>query len=262
MTANLYENTAALYDIGNDRSLVKEDMAFYLRTIPAHASVLEVGCGTGRVSIALAERGNLVTGLDLSHAMLDVFRRKMARGSLRAGGISLHCMDMRHFDLGRTFDWIIFPFRVFQALASDEDRRACLASVRRHMTRGSRAILTLFNPMKSILDGWGTQNILDFECVDEMTGRTIKRYQDQLWHDREKQVIATRMRYEVYEHGALLETLLEELELGYLYPDQCARLFAESRMDVVDAFGYYDGRPLTPGEQREQIYVLRRVASE
>jgi len=86
------------------------------------------------------------------------------------------------------------------------------------MHEGSRAVVTMFNPDATILDGWGRRDILDFEGADDK-GRTVRRYLDQLWHDAQRQVIAAATRYEVYEHGALLETHHDELELGYLYPE-------------------------------------------
>lgn len=261
MSANLYTSTAALYDTGNRRVLSTVDLDFYMSIIPPDASVLEVGCGTGRVAIALAERGNLVTGVDLSLTMLDVFQRKLTKRPSCAARISLYQMDMRNLDLGQSFDWIIFPFRVFQALTSDEDRMACLSSMCRHMTETSSAILTLFNPKKTILDSWGKKGILDFEEIDEVTGRLIRRYQDQMWHHADNQIIATRLRYEVYESGVLVEELHDDLELGYLYPEQCTSLFAQSHMIVADAFGYYDRRELSDAEKMEQIYILKRENS-
>jgi SAM-dependent methyltransferase len=256
--ANLYEETAWLYDLGNERAATAADVQFYRALIAPTESVLDVGCGTGRVALSLAERGNQVVGIDLSPAMLGEFRSKIADRPSVAGRLSLCEMDMRDFDLGRTFDWVIFPFRVFQALTSDGDRRRCLACVRRHLDEGSRAVVTLFDPMRSILDGWGRQNVLDFEGTDEATGRTVRRFQDQLWHDGQRQIIAARTRYEVYDEEVLLESLVDELELGYLYPDQCRLLFDACGLSVVEAYGDYDRRPLLADEQREQIYVFRR----
>ena len=259
MPPNLYEHTASLYDMGNERPSLAADLQFYLALIPLAAGVLEVGCGTGRVALTLAKRGNSVTGIDRSPSMLREFRSKLAGLPSASGRLSLGEMDMRAFDLGRTFDWVIFPFRVFQALTNDADRRLCLGAVRRHLHEGSRAVLTLFDPMKSILDDWGRQDILDFEGTDEATGRTVRRYLDQDWHDSERQIIAATTRYRVYEGDTLVETLVDTLELGYLYPEQCGPLFADSGLSVIDAFGDYDRRPLSADEQREQIYVLRRA---
>jgi SAM-dependent methyltransferase len=256
MHTNLYEESASLYDIGNELPPVAADIEFYLSTIAPTESVLEVGCGTGRVALPLAERGNTVAGIDLSPSMLREFLSKIADHPAASHRLSLSQMDMRAFDLGRTFDWIIFPFRVFQALTTDEDRRLCLTSVRRHMHEGSRAVLTLFNPDKTILDGWGRRDILAFEMTDERTGRTIRSFQDQLWHDERRQVIAVTTRYEVHDGDAQVETLVDDFEIGYLYPDQCGPLFAACGLSIVDAFGDYDRRPLRAGEQIEQIYIL------
>jgi SAM-dependent methyltransferase len=256
MRPNLYDDTAHLYDFGNSRDSIAEDVGFYCSMIPPTARVLEVGCGTGRVGLALATRGNRVTGVDLSEAMLRVFRQKLSRAESEDLRIRIECMDMRSFDLRESFDWILFPFRVFQALTSDDDRRACLAAVKTHLAAEGRAVLSLFNPRKDVLDAWGRKGILDFEGVDEATGRAVKRYQDQLWHDAERQIIATHLRYEVYEGGVLTQSLTDDLELGYLYPEQCLRLFLEAGMRVDRSFGGYDGRALCPEERNEQIYVL------
>ena len=51
---NLHEHSAAQYDIGNERSMVAAGLPFYLTTIAPEGRVLEIGCGTGRVSLPLA----------------------------------------------------------------------------------------------------------------------------------------------------------------------------------------------------------------
>jgi len=258
MDLNQYENTASLYDYGNDRP---DDLEFYSSLIPASASVLEVGCGTGRVSLFLAQRGNRVVGIDLSQTMLDVFSLKLGRSTECAKRVSFHRMDMRAFDLGQSFDWILFPFRVFQALRSTEERLQCLKSVLKHMSAESRLILTLFNPRQDALKNWGKKGVLDFEWADENSGRRVRRYHDQLWHDPERQIIALNYRFEVFEKGSPPKTACDPLELGYLYPDQCLQLFSSAGLGVVEAFGHYDRRVLVPEEKMEQIYVLAKTGS-
>ncbi len=258
MPSNLYANAAQFYDICDGRPEKAIDVDFYVTMIQPTENVLEIGCGTGRVSIPLAERGNRVTGIDLSEPMLNQFREKIADVPSVASRLSLHQLDMRNLDLGQTFDVIIFPFRVFQALTCDEDRRRCLGSVKRHMHENSRVILTLFKPSKSVWENWGTKDFLDLEHSDEATGLTLKRYQSQLWHDPEKQIFSVEFRYEVYQCDVHQETTTDTLELGYLYPDQCRVLFADCGLVIEEAFGSYDRQPLTAEEQKEQIYVLRK----
>jgi ubiquinone/menaquinone biosynthesis C-methylase UbiE len=91
------------------------DTRFYLGLVSRNVRVLELGCGTGRVSLPLAERAKKVTAVDLSKPMLE-----RARSKDEAGLVTFVLGDIVTLDLGEKFDLIIAPFRVMQALESDE----------------------------------------------------------------------------------------------------------------------------------------------
>lgn len=74
---NIFRNSAWLYDIDN-RDNLTADIPFYIDYARRQkGEILELGCGTGRVALALANEGYRVTGLDLSQQMLNVFRKKL-----------------------------------------------------------------------------------------------------------------------------------------------------------------------------------------
>ena len=74
-----YDSWAGVYD--SIYSYVREDIPFYVEAAKdAGGPVLELGCGTGRVTIPIAEAGVDVVGLDSSEAMLDAASRKLERG--------------------------------------------------------------------------------------------------------------------------------------------------------------------------------------
>ena len=74
--ASIYDAWADVYD--SVYSYVREDIPFYVdEALTAGGPVLELGCGTGRVTIPIAAAGVDVTGVDLSPAMLDIARRKV-----------------------------------------------------------------------------------------------------------------------------------------------------------------------------------------
>jgi SAM-dependent methyltransferase len=124
---------------------IEGDVAFYRRQAKrARGPILELGCGTGRVTFPLADAGLDVTGLDASRAMLRVARRKL-RATPRPK-VRLVRGDMRRFTLRRRFALVIIPFRAFQALLTVRDQRACLACIRRHLRPGGRLIIDLFDP--------------------------------------------------------------------------------------------------------------------
>lgn len=74
------------------------------------ASVLDAGCGTGRVAIRLAERGFDCVGVDVDASMLDAARR-------RAPGLTWVQADLVNLDLGRTFDLVVAAGNVVPLVA-------------------------------------------------------------------------------------------------------------------------------------------------
>ena len=80
---NIYSNSALVYDKTTDVKIGSEDISFYLNKIKQQDSVLELGCGTGRVSVELAKKGINVHGLDLSAQMLQVFEDKIKNQSFQ-----------------------------------------------------------------------------------------------------------------------------------------------------------------------------------
>jgi len=92
--------------------------------------VLDMACGTGRVTVRLARDGVEVVGLDISSAILDVAREKSV-------GLSNTCWVngvMRSFELGDTFGLVIIPGHAFQNILTAADQIACLEPIKRHLT--------------------------------------------------------------------------------------------------------------------------------
>lgn len=142
------EATAARYD--REERGVAGDIAFYVALARgAEPPVLELGCGTGRVLVALARAGVAAVGLDLSEPMLRRARRRGA--GLRH--VRWVRADMRDFRLPERFGLAVAPHRSFQHLLTDGDLRAALARVREHLRPGGRLAFNLFNPDLPILSG-------------------------------------------------------------------------------------------------------------
>src|SRR5215471_8657379 len=139
-----YGLIADLYDYVVPYS-ARQDIDFFVEAAKASGgSVLEVGSGTGRVLIPIARAGVEITGLDLSANMLQVCRRRLHdEPEAVRSRVTLKLGDMRDFDLSRTFNLVILPFRPFQHLTAAEDQIACLASIHRHLVQGGRLVLDL-----------------------------------------------------------------------------------------------------------------------
>lgn len=96
------------------------------------ASVLDAGCGTGRVSIELAKRGFDVVGVDLDAAMLDTARSK-------APDLEWIRADLVDMDLGRTFDLVVLAGNVM-IFVTPGTEAAVLANLARHLRPGGQLV--------------------------------------------------------------------------------------------------------------------------
>ena len=118
------------------RQVMAASEKFYIEQ--AHAGggrVLELGCGTGRMTIPIAQRGADIVGADLSPSMLQRARAKAAAAGLE---LELVIADMRRFDFGTRFSSILIPGNSLLHLLTIEDLRRCFACVRRHLSRGGK----------------------------------------------------------------------------------------------------------------------------
>src|SRR5215510_13642614 len=119
------------------RSSDELDVAYYRAATASCAEVLELGCGFGRVSLAIAPGKRRVVGLDTSHDMLAEFRKRLAQAPEAVRGhIELVVGSMERFELPHRFDAVIIPFSSFQYMLTPESQRACLASCRAHLRAG------------------------------------------------------------------------------------------------------------------------------
>jgi SAM-dependent methyltransferase len=105
--------------------------------------LLDLGCGTGRVSLALAKHGCRVTGLDVSAELVEVLSRRATALGVEVGTV---VADARSFVLPSRFDLVIAPMQLVQLLRSSRERSRMLNSIARHLKPGGRAALALLDP--------------------------------------------------------------------------------------------------------------------
>ena len=91
----------------------------------APATVLDAGCGTGRVAIELARRGIETVGVDLDAGFIE-------RARLKAPDLEWHCADLASVELGRRFDLVVAAGNVMIFLAPGSEA-AVLANFARHL---------------------------------------------------------------------------------------------------------------------------------
>ena len=137
---------AAFYDWDNPWP---EDFDWFLSQLHGAGTVLDLGCGTGIFSVALAARGAEVVGVDPAAAMLAIARA-------RPGGDRVRWVNAgaQGLDLGRRFEAVVMTGHAFQTLLTAADRAACLATIARHLAPGGRFLFDSRNPEAREWESW------------------------------------------------------------------------------------------------------------
>lgn len=239
MIENLFRNTAWLYDMDN-RENMHVDIPFYIDYAKKqNGDVLELGCGTGRVSLALAREGFHVAGLDLSNEMLEVFRQKLAAEPDLKDKITLVHGNMADFSLDKKFALIIAPFRAFQALTDVKDINSSLKCIKEHLAGEGLFIVNVFNPKQAMDQSWCYPETVQWERLDEATGNLVvkKHWGDKI--DTANQIIYPHFAYEVDKNGST-SRYIEDIKLKYYYREQLQAALEKADLRVKEQFGWYD----------------------
>ena len=234
------------------------DIVFYDRLAQTTGGpVLELGCGTGRIALALAQAGLSVTGVDVSAAMLALARRK----SERLAAAASRCLtfvegDMARLDLGRRFGMAFIAFRSFQHLLTIDEQRATLTGVRRHLRPDGRLALHLFDPRFDLLADENPpairQSGIDPATQRRYAGEILRTGRDYL-----NQIRRDLWRYaETDLNGALLEEATREMALRWTYRWELRHLLELCGFVVEAEYSDFHGAP--PAYGKELIVVARR----
>lgn len=215
--------------------------------------VLELGCGTGRVLVPVAQTGCEITGLDPSSAMLDICRKRLKEEDkdLRKR-VTLIDGDMRKFNLGQKFSLITTPFRSFQHLETVKDQLKTLENIHHHLKDNGVFVLDLFNPsMKYILDESRREEFGDELQFDLPDGRKVTRKFRNPSVDLVRQLINCEMIYLAEYPDGRTERTVHSFKMRYLFRYEAEHLLEMSGFRIMEVLGSFDGSPFGtswPGE--------------
>jgi SAM-dependent methyltransferase len=250
------------YDVQHDTIPGGDDVSFF-RDLANRAGgpVLELGCGTGRVAIPLAEAGFDVVGLDRSAPMLAVAaeRRRALSADVRRR-LRFVEGDMTDFRLGRRFGLIFAAFRVFMFLADVEAQRSALAAIRRHLRPGGLLSIDIFDPRLDMLTPEPRPQTERREFRHPMAGNTVTASVVSRVNDPVVQRFTALWRFaEEGPDGSLIREEFEELTMRWTYRYEMRHLLELSGFEIVSEFSDFAGSP--PAYGGEQVWVARRPAA-
>jgi SAM-dependent methyltransferase len=253
-----YAAIAALYDLAYwDYT---EDVDFYGNLARINSGpVLELGVGTGRVAVRLAQAGFSVTGIDESASMLARARDNAKVAGLPPKRLALVAAGMTEFELDRTYGTAVVAANTFQHLMSTRDQRACLSAIVRHLDPGGILAISIHSPAAIPWDE-SAEPMLRFDWVrtDPATGETIVRT---VASEPDASRMVRRLTYlydRVGTDGTLRRTIFET-ELRYSSQSEIELLLQEAGLRVTHVYGDYDLSPVGP--DTEQLIFVARAGS-
>jgi ubiquinone/menaquinone biosynthesis C-methylase UbiE len=200
--------------------------------------ILELACGTGRVLLPLARQGYEVTGVDVSAAMLDVARRKVAAEGL-VDRITLIEGEMQELDLEGRFNLAFVAANSFMHLLTTDDQLAALSRIRGHLNPGGLLLLDLFNPDLGRLLDFRGQVGLEKVMTDPETGHRLMRFHTQTVDLGQQRIQVTFMVDEVDGEGGVRRTLFP-FSIRYLFRYELELLLRHAGFQLEAIYGSYD----------------------
>jgi len=250
-----------LYDL-DARGIVQDDIPFYLDYARQYGrDILEVACGTGRVTLPLARAGYHVTGFDLSEDMIGVLQDKLAQESPQTREkLNVFVADMTEYKTDKKYSLIIIPFRAFQLLTEDHQQKQFLEYVHAQLADDGIFIINTYRPYGKLDETWVQDETEDWIVHDPITNHKVRRTHIRRRIDVGKQVNYPELNYYVEHADGRIVKHVEKLAMKYYYEDQLRGLLQSHGFAIEAEFGYYDYRPIDQGP--ELIFVCKAKKSK
>lgn len=187
-------------------------------------AVLDAGCGTGGHSIPLVKRGYRVTGIDASEVAVKIARKKGKQSNSR---LNFYAMDIRHFQLNRTFDACICMFAVMNYLTGNEDIQSALRDIREHLEKDSLFIFDCWN-------GLAVLRILPSVTVKTVIGedkKVIRIARPEL--DALRHLCRVNYHLIVTQSNAIVDEIEETHVVRFLFPQEIAHYLEDANFELL-----------------------------
>jgi SAM-dependent methyltransferase len=232
---------ARYYDLNPE---APRDIPFYQALVPSpQASVLELGCGTGRVLVPLAQSCGFIQGIDSSQAMLEICRSKLQPSE----NARVTLGDICNFDLGRRFDLVIAPYRVLQNLETDAQLDGLFRCVRAHLSPGGSCVLNVFRPWQ-----FGRAWLRDGETFNwevPVDGGRVTCHDRRQRVDAERRILYPELIWRRYRADELIDEAVLRIAMRYYDAEGFEKLITAQGFRIVNRWGGYAGEAYGEGPE-------------
>lgn len=231
---------------------VGEELSFWVIHAEKYGeSILELACGTGRITIALAKAGFNVTGIDYADGMLKEASEKSAKAGV---DIKWAKGDMRDFNLDAKYSLIIIPANALCHLLTTDDFEACMSAVKNHLTHDGRFIIAVFVPRHELLINKPGERF-PFSEYEDPEGRGKIIVTESYEYEPNTQIKRIKTYYSIPGETTEIEG---ELNMRMYFPQELDALLKYNGFVIENKYGSVDLRKFDK-ESETQLIVCRMM---
>lgn len=255
--ADPYAEIVSLYDL--EHADYDDDVDLYLNlALRTGDPILELGSGSGRLLMPLAEAGHRITALDRSPSMMQRARDSVVRAGL-SGRITFHQADMVNADEapGGPFGLAIVALNGLLHLTSQDSQRQTLSAIRRGLDPRGQLVLDLFNPSPDALRALDHSLVHDGSWLDGAGDRVDKFAARRVQPGR--QIITTDLWYDRISDAGDIRRTATSYEMRYLHRSEVELLLELAGFKQWNVYGSYDLDPFD--DTSDRLIVTAEVTS-
>jgi ubiquinone/menaquinone biosynthesis C-methylase UbiE len=224
---------ARFYDVIYAKIRTSVDHDYYLRKMAeSKGPVLEVGVGTGRLFMDALRSGADIYGLDINVSMLEQLKRRIPSNEAHR---VIHA-DVRDFSIGKSFDLIVAPFRVFSHLIETEEQLSALGRIKTYLKDDGLFIWDLFDP-DPVLCSKGLEPTVDFDGYWK-EGKKLQRITSVIANPS-RQINHASMRY-VWDDDDGTHDKTWVFSMRYFFRYELEHLIQLSGLKLINLFGDFE----------------------
>lgn len=227
------------------------DLQFYKKWLPKNKEVkiLELCCGTGRLTVPIAKAGYNICGVDYTSSMLEQAKVKASEAGLEINFIEA---DIRSLNLQEKFDFIFIPFNSIHHLYKNEDLFKAFNGVKNHLKEGGLFLLDCFNPnIQYIVEGENEQKkIAEYTTED---GRAVLIKQTMRY---ESATQINRIEWHYFINGEFHS--IQNLDMRLFFPQELDSYLEGAGFEIIHKFGNFEEERFE-NKSEKQIFVCKTL---
>ena len=226
----------------------RDDVNFYSACasgeLAPESEILELCCGSGRVTRKLLRSGFHVTGIDMSTEMLERAKSGVSRLPKRfRDNAEFRQGDMKNFSLGRRFPMVVMAFNSFEHLYSRVEIESCLRCIREHLEPDGLFAFDVQLPHLAWLIKDPKKRWARTKFRHPVT-RQLLAYSTNHVYDPVTQIAVIRLYYQPLGEGPITKTEVVRLSQRKFFPAELMALLHYSGFEVTRQYGDFAGDKL------------------